>query len=269
MSAFESLQAEFARAVRDPARPVPDALASSRGVRPVRRFAVYRNNVVVGLVDALRTRFPATERIVGSDFFVFMARAFISACPPESPVLTLFGDRLPEFLAGFEPASELPYLADVVRIECARTHAYHARDATPSDLSGLSSLEPEVMARARLILHPSLVVVRSAFPAFTIWSMNADGDSEAHAVDLCRSEDAVIVRPELDVVVESLPEGGAAFIDALRTSAFADAAGETVQASPDFDLGSILAQLIRVGAFAGFQIDTSECGGNRKSAGAG
>lgn len=255
MSGFGGMQAEFAQAVRDPARPVPAGLAASGGVRPVRRFAVYRNNVVVGLVDALRTRFPATERIVGTDFFVFLARTFIDAHPPESPVLMFFGDRLPGFLERFGAAAELPYLADVVRIECARTHAYHVRDAEPSDLSALLSLPPAAMAGARLILHPSLATVRSAFPAFAIWLMNARDDLAADAVDFSRSEDTLIVRPELDVFVGPLPAGGADFIDELRRSAFADAANVAVQRTPDFDLTSTLVQLIRAGAFVGFESD--------------
>jgi Putative DNA-binding domain len=250
MSSFGRAQAEFAQAVRDPHRPLPDTLAASDGVPPARRFAVYRNNVVVGLVDALRTRFPATERIVGADFFVFMARAFIDVHPPDSPVLMFFGDRLPGFIERFEPASELAYLADVARIECARTHAYHARDAMPSDLSVLLSRPAEMLSAARLQLHPSLAVVRSAFPAHAIWSMNAGEGTQPHEVDLDQAEDTLITRPELDVIVARGVPGAADFIQALGSSTFGDAANQAAGRNDAFDLTGVLAQLIRIGAFA-------------------
>lgn len=257
MSGFARVQAEFARAVRDPSRPLPGALAEAGCTPPSKRFAVYRNNVMVGLVDALRSRFPATERIVGPDFFVFMARAFIDAHPPESPVLMWFGDRLPGFIETFEPVSEFAYLADIARIECARTHAYHARDAAPSDLSTLLSLPSEILSAARLRLHPSLMIVRSPFPAFTIWSMNAHEGTEPHEVDLGRCEDTIIVRPELDVLVEHAVPGAARFIQALNHSAFGDAASHAAERADAFDLTRTLVQLIRIGAFVGFECDSA------------
>ena len=80
---------------------------------PDRRFAVYRNNVQHGLSVALATRFPVIERLVGADFFAATARVFAAQHPPETPVLQDWGEAFPTFLAGFEPAAELPYLADV------------------------------------------------------------------------------------------------------------------------------------------------------------
>ena len=51
---FAAIQAEFAAALLDPDRPVPEAVTAHTARRPLRRFAVYRNNVVAGLVNALR-----------------------------------------------------------------------------------------------------------------------------------------------------------------------------------------------------------------------
>ena len=43
----------FAAALLDPGLPPPEGLITWNGSDPVRRFAVYRNNVIVSLVDAL------------------------------------------------------------------------------------------------------------------------------------------------------------------------------------------------------------------------
>jgi preprotein translocase subunit SecD len=122
---------DFAAALIDPARDVPEFITSYTAHRPPKRFAVYRNNVASSLINALRTRFPATEKIVGDEFFAAMAHLFITGNLPRSPVLMFYGDAYPDFIAGFEPARELPYLPDVARLEAARTHAYHAADAVP------------------------------------------------------------------------------------------------------------------------------------------
>ena len=46
-------QARFAAALQDPALPVPPGVVSPRGDADPLRFAVYRNNVHVGLVGVL------------------------------------------------------------------------------------------------------------------------------------------------------------------------------------------------------------------------
>ncbi|MBI3435560.1 MAG: putative DNA-binding domain-containing protein, partial [Proteobacteria bacterium] len=101
---FVATQQEFATALLDAAIAVPDGLTAHSGVRVEKRFAVYRNNVVVGLVAALRTRFPAVSRIVGEEFFSAMARVFAVTHPPSSPVMMVYGDGFADFIATFAPA---------------------------------------------------------------------------------------------------------------------------------------------------------------------
>ena len=57
----------------------PAGLLGPDGTPSDRRFAVYRNNVTVGLSEALTAAFPAVCRIVGEAFFRGMARQFIFA----------------------------------------------------------------------------------------------------------------------------------------------------------------------------------------------
>ena len=67
-------QDAFAAALLDPGSPLPDGITTARGRADRARFAVYRNNVFVGLTNALARRFPVTERLVGTEFFHGMAR---------------------------------------------------------------------------------------------------------------------------------------------------------------------------------------------------
>jgi len=242
--AFAQWQADFATALIDAGQPVPAAVTSHSARAPRKRFAVYRNNVVVGLVEALRTQFPATERIVGTDFFAAMARVFVATEPPRSPILVTYGEGFPGFVANFAPAAELAYLADVARLEMARTRAYHAADAAPLDTRCWESIEPGRLLAARVVLHPSLQIVRSSHPVVTIWAMNSDV-AEAASIEDCGSEDALVVRPQLDVELRRLPAGGAAFLGALASGApLGDAAHVAAADDPEFDLAANLAALI-------------------------
>jgi hypothetical protein len=211
--------------------------------------------VVASLVKALGVRFPATSRIVGEEFFNAMARVFVTAHPPRSPLLMTYGNDFPDFIADFEPAAELPYLADVARLEAARTRAYYAADAEPVDPNLLRSIAPETLGGMRFVLHPSAEVVRSRHPIVTIWAMNS-GEKELGPIADWRPEDALIARPRLDVEVRSLPAGGAAFLTALIGGAtLADAVAAAAAEDAEFDLAANLAGLIGAGLVTGFSAE--------------
>lgn len=249
---FASTQKIFADAVLDAERPVPQAIASHQ--HAAKRFAVYRNNVIVGLVNALRARFPAVEKIVGAEFFAAIARVFVTEHPPRSPLIMQYGDDFPDFIADFEPAAELPYLPDVARLETARTRAYHAADAQPIDPSTLQGIAPEALPHLRVALHPSLEVVRSRHPIVTIWAMNS-GEAELGPIEDYQAEDALVLRPEFDVTVRKLPPGGAVFLLALASGLpLAVAAQRAAAENSAFDLTMNLAGMIQSDAVTGIAI---------------
>lgn len=234
----------FAAALRDPERFVPQTVIAENDTAAARRFAVHRNNVVAGLTEALRSRFPAAEKIVGEEFFAAMARLYVVQHPPHSPILSGYGDEFPAFVAAFEPAREVAYLADVARLEAARTRAFHAADASPVDLARFAALDPETLAGMRVVLHPSAEIIRSAHPVVTIWAMNSGRRTLAPIEPWC-GEDALAVRPELDVEVRVLPPGGAAFLLALAAGRpLGDAARAAFADHPEFDLTRSLADLM-------------------------
>ena len=251
---FAPQQSEFATALLDPESAIPDNVTSHTARQPIKRFAVYRNNVVAGLINALRAKFPATERIVGEDFFTAMARLFVTAHPPRSKVLHTYGDDFADFITAFEPASELPYLPDVARLEAARTCAYHAADAEPLTAAAFQNVDPNRVGALRLTLHPSLQIVCSRHPVVTIWSMNA-GELPLGPIDDTQAEDALVIRPGLDVIVRTLPPGGAAFLSALeRGWRLDEAAAHAADEDDGFDLTANIAGLIASGAVTHFTL---------------
>ncbi len=244
------IQGDFARAVLDGDAAVPAQLVRNVPGAPVRRFGVYRNNVYASLIDMLAARFPATARLVGDDFFRAMARLHVKTAPPVSAVLLHYGGGFADFIADFPAADPVPYLADIARLEWAWHQAYHAADAEPLPLAALEAASGAA-AEARVTLHPSLRIVRSAYPVVTIWQ-RARRESNGETVRLpAWDEDALVTRPRLTVEVRRLPGGGAAFVGALSGgSTLHEAAACALLQVPKFDVAATLAGLMESGAIA-------------------
>jgi len=249
-------QRDFGAALLDRTRPVPSGLVGPDGELSARRFSVYRNNVVMGLIETLKDAFPAVHRIVGTDFFRAMAAEYVVAKPPLSPILLDYGADFADFVAEFEPSSVLPYLPDVARIERAWTEAYHAPEASPLEPEKLMSVESERLGEIRLVLHPSLGIVRSLLPALTIWRMNV-GDGMPGPVDLeGGGEDTLIIRPAAEVEVRPMPPGGAEFATELAAGkSVTEAAKVAISHSEEFHLSANLIGLISAGAFVGWRFE--------------
>jgi len=244
---FAPLQQSFAKALSDPSSTVPGDISACHAEASAKRFNIYRNNIAVSLLDALAARFPVTQRIIGEDFFKNMARVFIKAHPPASPLMMFYGDTFPAFIASFEPAAEIAYLADIARLEAARTRAYHAQDCEPLDPAVLQTINAEDLGNLHFHLHPSAEIVSSQHPVVTIWAMNT-GLLPLGEIIEWHAEDALIVRPHFEVDVRSLPLGGANFLQGLASGkSLAEANAEALQNHPGFDLGVNLAGLFSAG----------------------
>jgi hypothetical protein len=219
----------------------------------VKRYNVYRNNVTVSLIDALAAIYPAVQRITGVEFFRAMARFHVRATPPVSPLLFEYGRDFPSFIESYEYARDIPWLADTARIERAWLDAYHAADAATLKAEALVSVDPSSLAQVRFVPHPAARIVRSRYPAVAIFAMNR---TDGPVSPLCSNdaEDALVTRPDEDVIVSRLPAGGAAFLIALiKGEPLGSAAEAAFDETDSFGLPANLAAMISAGVFAGIQ----------------
>ena len=240
----------FAAALLDPARETPRGLRAWNGSDPAARFAVYRNNVMSSLVDALADAFPVVLRLVGEPFFRAMAAEFVRRSPPRSRVLAHYGHDLPSFIGGFEPARGLPYLPDVARLEIARVHAFHAADvpAVSAAQATAALASGERAGELRVGIHPSLSTIESAFAVVSLWHAH-QGVDEIVPIDVDHPEGAVVMRAGLDVLVLPAPIGATRFVRSIRDgSGLGEAATIAGTADCGFDLAATLAMLVRYGA---------------------
>ncbi|MEO7775470.1 MAG: DNA-binding domain-containing protein [Steroidobacteraceae bacterium] len=261
MARLADRQRDFAAALLNTDQLAPAGLVGPDGEQSALRFSVYRNNVFVGLSAALRASFPCVARLVGDEFFAAMARDFVTVRPPASPVLLHYGAEFADFVGSFAPAASVPYLADVARIERAATEAYHARDEIPLTLAALAAVPHDQSPSLRLKLHPSLRLVRSVFPAFTIWRMNTKGGTP-EPVDLSEAQIAMILRADAEVDIRPASSGSHAFLVALGSGlTLSQALTNALAADSQFDLAGNLQELIQRGAFVGFDLSVAESEG--------
>jgi hypothetical protein len=244
----------FAPGLLDPSRAAPADATGPRGKAAIKRYNVYRNNVTMSLIEALAAIYPAVQRITGIDFFRAMARSHIRATPPNSPLLFEYGRDFPDFVAGYEYARDMPWLADTARIERAWLDAYHAADAPPLSTKDLAAVPPSRLGDLVFTVHPAARIVRSRYSAVAIFAMSRV-DGPVTMLQAGAAEDALVTRPEMQVTVRRLPPGGAAFLTSLiEGGALAQAAAAALAEAPDFDLAANIAGMIEAGVFTAIDI---------------
>lgn len=249
-----SYAAVLARGLLDPDHPTPAGIAGPNGKRALKRYNVYRNNVTVSLIDALAAIFPATQRITGVEFFRAMARFHVRDTPPRSPLLFEYGYDFPDFIARYEHAQGMPYLPDTARIERAWLSAYHAANTPPLAAQALTAVPPDLLADVVFVAHPATRIVRSPFPAVTIFAANRQ-DGPAERIEASVPEDALITRPDQEVTVRCLAPGGAAFLMQLLSGrSLGDAAASAFDTAPGFDLAANIAGMIEAGVFSALDV---------------
>jgi hypothetical protein len=241
---------DFAAALTDPDVETPAGVIGPNGKGAIKRYNVYRNNVTVSLIDALAGIYPAVQRLTGSEFFRAMARFHLRATPPTSPLLFEYGRDFPAFIEQYDYAQSVPWLADIARLERAWLDAYHAADVQPLATDALASVPPERLAELVFTAHPATGIVRSDYPALTIFAANRS-DGPVGPIETAEPEDALITRPDMEVVVRHLPPGGAEFLISLISGdPLGVAAVKAVDACPSFDIAASVAGMIEAGVFS-------------------
>lgn len=245
-------QTTFHTALLDPSQAVPDGLVDASEHPAGRRFSVYRNNVAVSLTEAMYQAFPVITKLLGTQNMDGLSGIFLRQHPPTSPMMMFYGEAFPEFLAGMPQLSHLGYLPDIARLELALRQSYHAADSTPAPADALAVAPDEVM-QATLEFAPSMRVIRSEWPIYSIWRFNT---LENAPKPQAGAEGVLVTRPEYDPAPHLLPAGGADWIAEMMAGQTIGQAYENTSATtPEFDLGATLALLLQGGALTSVTIE--------------
>ena len=224
------------------------------------RLQIYRNAMLHNLTAALRTAYPAVRGLVGEEFFESAAMLYIDDYPSCSGNLQEYGAAFPRFLAAMPEARSVPYLADVSRLEWARQECYLAADVPWLDAETISMDINSTPATARLLLHPAVGLVRSAFPILDIWRYCQKPSTEAPSLD-DGGQQVLVWREDHQIVMQVLLPGAAAFIGSvLAGNAISQALAEAATIQSDaFDLSACLLWLLDTRLVTGVHRPNTEC----------
>jgi hypothetical protein len=245
------------------------ALVAALATQP--GFAVHRNTVLKGAIDAIEANYPAVTRLVGGEWMRAAAAVYVREEPPAEPSLLHYGAGFPAWLSTFPPAADLPWLADVARLDRGWTEAHVAADEPPVEAAAVAALEPAELARTVLRPHASARWHFAAdAPIHTLWQRNRRTaaelpDAEVGADLEWRGEGALLTRPKDAVESIALDAAGIAFLDACAaggtladaaaaaivagTGADTDRAGIPSSVTPGVNLAQLMAALLTAGAF--------------------
>jgi len=257
MSGLRELQCRMLNTLLDVSCSELDGEVRSNALSVAQRVAIYRNNVFTNLREALRTLFPVTEKLVGREFFDYMADEFIRIHPSPAGDLNRFGAELGGFIASFTPAAGLPYLPDVAELEWLAHTVYHARNCESLDLGRLAAVDPDDYGRLHFQMNPASTLFASDYPVHRIWQVNQPDYHGELCVDLgSGGVQLLVARRAGGVELELLPTGTWSLLSAIANHIdFARASEFALQANPDMNLGTSLSALLANATLVDFRLD--------------
>ncbi|WP_412776049.1 DUF2063 domain-containing protein [Thalassospira lucentensis] len=231
-------------------RPDPRGVPDGFPAKAAHRFAIYRNNVHRGLIDALAAAYPTVKKLVGTDFFATLARDFIASENKRPGSLALYGDEFADFIANYDAVRGIAYLADIARLERARLEALHACDTPPLAAADLAGYEADI-GQMSFAAHPACRLLMSDYPVMSIWQVQNAQDGQERGKSILNQPEAVLViRPEMSLQMQVLSPDAAAFCHAvlLDRTTLEDAVDRASKINQNFDVTQCFADLLLSGA---------------------
>jgi hypothetical protein len=204
---------------------------------------------------SLLAAYPVVAALIGDDSFALMAREFWHRHPPVRGDLACWGEALSGFVAANLQLADVPYLADVARVEWALHRAAGAPDAT-ADLASFALVTRADPDTLTLQLPPGTVVVISEWPVASLVTAHGVGEPSmevaAARVQTRQGECAVVWRQGLRPRVAPCTHAAAALLQALvRGCSLPASLNDALEADPDFDLGPWLNAAVADGLVLG------------------
>jgi len=229
MTVLLERQRAFLDAIVDEDAALPDGW----GERERAGLEIYRNNYRVALVEAIRSTFERTERLVGEDSFRQAAAHHCIAHPPYSWTLDLAG-------AGFaETCTELfaddPDVGQLAALEWAMGQVFTAADAEPLTIENFAGqtagFAEEHWSALRFEFMPGLTILETSYDLVQLWSV-LDGEGAPAEPILLETPCAVVVwrEEERPVFVLRAKWEGEALLAMQRGAPFGEACASVVAA---------------------------------------
>ncbi|HEV8691895.1 MAG TPA: putative DNA-binding domain-containing protein [Ideonella sp.] len=242
--------------------PVAAVALPGRGASRVDGVQAYRANAQAVAERALAAAYPVLAQLLGQEAMAALARDLWRDHPPQRGDLGWFGAELAEWLPSLAELADIPYLADVARLEWAVHRAHSAADPAdaPLDLQALAGADPEAL-RFHFVAGSACVVSR--WPVLTLWRAHqvaADQPPELEPVRGAlaegRAETAWIWRRGHRIELAALSDAERDFsADLQRCTALGAALAAALERDPEFSFEQWLTRALREGWLA--EIETT------------
>lgn len=207
------------------------------------RLAIYRNNFLISLTEALKANFPVTRQLLGEDFFAEAAQRFVRAHPPRQPCLFEYGADFSAYLSALPQLGSMLWVAEVARFEFARIAAYNAPREVYLTAPQLATLSPDRLDGLPIGLARHVVVFESEAPVLALWTAHQAPEPNLAGIDLTpRPRTLLICRPHLSLTVVELEPATLRFLDAAQRATQRTTLGQASAALGDD--GAVLARVI-------------------------
>lgn len=219
-------------------------------------LAAYRNNAQATAVRALALAYPTIAALLGASVFARLAQSLWRSHPPRRGDLAHWGAPLPGLLRDDPQWGEWPYLADCAHLDWA-IHEAESVGAPDIDVTSLHRLAGSDPAAIRLVLQPSLRVLRSAWPVLTIYQAHQKpGDTTRfdeqlmarakQAIEAGNGENAVVVCHALEAQISLASDNEAQWMLRLQSGMSLGAALDDMAAARhDFDFSTWLVRALQ------------------------
>jgi hypothetical protein len=189
------------------------------------RVHVYQHMYRSRMIEALDSQFPRLARWLGPDSFADLVAAYVADRPSRHPSLRFLGAGLPDWLAA-RPAHQArhPALADLARLEWARTDVFDAADQAPLAIGVLRAWPPDRFTELPLRLVGAHRRLDLGHPVAALWDAIGPAGTEptdddlklvAAASSAARAESLLVWRQGVAVFHRATDSAERAALDAM------------------------------------------------------
>ena len=181
------------------------------------RFGIYKGSVHGVLTQALADIYPVCKELVGDKFFDHVSSKFINQNPPNSAFFADFGEDFSAFLANFEAAKSVEYLADTAKLEWLRHTAWNSKNQIPSDFTTLGNYSEEQQMKMSFSLPETASLLRSDYQVEQLWQAHqTNSEFSLDKIDLFKHLNLLVWRIDYIIHMQKLTTLQIDFLSAVQ-----------------------------------------------------
>lgn len=257
MLALHELQQLFVRGLQDESDDILSCIKSDAKLSAQNHLEIYRSSIIGAKQKVLTEIFPVCHNLVGKDFFLAMANAYIAEYHSLSPDLGNYGLFFPIFVQHFPPAKKLPYLADVAKLEWAWHKIFSSADNPVLNFQNLAECFSAECGNITFSLPNDSFLIESVYPIQRIWEVNQEDYRGDQTVMLTENDKYyfLVWRDKLVMRIDELNADEWQVLSWMHTGFTIDTICEHANTLlPHLDLIELLPRLIKRGWLVDFKL---------------